>query len=355
MKYKFSHDSLPRLSHYALTKKRPETESMRFDQVITVELSKVMFGDNDPRVDTLDPKHTSDIQINFDKAGCDENGEIPSIMPSDKYDGMYEVVDNHHVITALKNRKQIEYRVNLYHYVANKGDAHKWAAATELGFIINNEHNPVKRTSMASVVGVGKKKLRELGYIYELGEDPSQAKENCFKWFKACGHDLVFANTTLGIIASQILDEQCMTGTKIRPLTDSLIEKAFASSHGRYGTAELPDNRYGYLVKTDNYGADAPKGYNQVITSLAKDNPRKPVFMTYSGKDDAELIKKNHYNYIERMYQTHLKHLKTIPAFYPISITPLTKREFLDKIEVVAIGQIEGEYDECDFVNRSVL
>jgi hypothetical protein len=40
---------------------------------------------------------------------------------------------------------------------------------------------------------------------------------------------------------------------------------------------------------------------------------------------------------------------------YRVSIEPLAKESFFAKIEIVAIGQIDGEYDETDFVSRPLL
>ena len=57
------------------------------------------------------------------------------------------------------------------------------------------------------------------------------------------------------------------------------------------------------------------------------------------------------------MYEQFLKTTRNVSKFYDkVSFKELSKKEFLDKLVYVGIGQIHGEYTETenDFVNRIV-
>jgi len=169
-------------------------------------------------------------------------------------------------------------------------------------------------------------------------------------WMETCDHTKVFAKGKITQMINNILNPTVQTGKKIRPLTMESISAIFAQTSGLYGTAELTNNRYGFLVKTDNYAADGPKGYNQMVTQLEKG--KTPVFITYSGKDDANKIVENHRLYFEKMYDTYKKHMSSVKTFHGISFPLIEYEQFLTKIEIVAIGQIDGEYNQTNFVER---
>ena len=82
-----------------------------------------------------------------------------------------------------------------------------------------------------------------------------------------------------------------------------------------------------------------------------------PVIQTYSTRDTPELIVKNHKKGFDKMYESFVKTTKIISSFYPnISIVPLSKKEFYNKVEYVAIGQLDGEYsDENTVIERTVI
>ena len=129
-----------------------------------------------------------------------------------------------------------------------------------------------------------------------------------------------------------------------------MIDAMFAETNGLYGTGELINNRWGFLVKTDNYAADGPKGYTQMVSQLEKGYI--PVFFTYSGKDDANKIVDNHRLYFDKIYDTYKKHMASVKTFHGISFPLLTKEQVLSKIEIFAIGQVDGEYEESNFIER---
>ena len=350
-KYRFGQNSEPKVSNFALKKERRNTKYFRFVQVIReIDMDDIMFSPNDPRADGIDPLHVADIQVNLETAGFDEDGELSSFMRHPNFPGKWMVIDNHHLIAALKKMGQKKWIGNEYEYTGCYGENHMWAAATELGFGINNDHNPTKKTSMSSVEGAALKKIETLGYIHEPGT-PVDA-DHIKLWMETCDHTKVFAKGKITQMINNILNPTAQTGKKIRPLTMELINAMFAETNGLYGTAELTNNRYGFLVKTDNYAADGPKGYNQMVTQL--DKGKTPVFITYSGKDDATKIVENNRHYFEKMYDTYKKHMSSVKTFHGISFPFITYEEFLTKIEIVAIGQIDGEYDQTNFIERPV-
>lgn len=348
-KYRFSQNSVPKISKFAMERDRPSSKYFRYVGTIEVDVDDLLFSENDPRaIEGTDPEHVQDIKTNLETAGYDEDGELTSVMLSDSNEGKYEIIDNHHLIDAIKQMNQKKWIVDLYEYTGCYGTAHKWAAATELGFSINNNHNIVKKTTMASVIAAGLKKIERCGYINEPGTPVDH--DNINAWFVTCGHDKVFASNTLPKITKQILNPTKLTGKKIRPLSKEKIDQLCADSNGLFGEGPIDNDRHGFVVCTNTYAADAPKGYNQMVNVLTKG--KKPVFITYSTKDDAKKIVDNHSNYFDKLYETHVKHVNFLPNFYPVALTPLSKEDFLAKIEMVAIGQIDGEYNETDFIER---
>ena len=352
MKFRFGQNTEPKVSKFALKKERRNTKYFRFVQVIReIDMNDVMFSPNDPRADGIDPLHVDDIQVNLETAGFDEDGELSSFMRHPDYPGKWIVIDNHHLISALKNMKQKKWIGNEYEYTGSYGENHMWAAATELGFGINNDHNPTKKTTMSSVVCAGIKKIESLGYIHEPGT-PVDA-DNIKLWMETCGHTMVFAKGKITQMINNILNPTMLMGKKIRPLTLEKIEVMFKGSKGLYGTGQLINNRWGFLVKTDNYAADGPKAYTQMVSQLERGNI--PVFITYSGKDDSNKIVDNHRLYFEKIYDTYKKHMASVKTFHGISFPILTKEEVLSKIEILAIGQISGEYNESNFIQRPIF
>lgn len=348
-KFRFGQNSEPKVSKFALKKERRNTKYFRFVGVIReIDMDDVMFSPNDPRADGVDPLHVADIQVNLETAGFDEDGELSSFMRHPEYPGKWIVIDQHHLISSLKNMKQKKWIGNEYEYTGSYGENHMWAAATELGFGINNDHNPTKKTTMSSVECAALKKIETLGYIHEPGTPVDV--DHIKLWMDTCDHSKVFAKGKITQMINNILNPTAQTGKKIRPLTLESISAMFAQTSGLYGTAELTNNRYGFLVKTDNYAADGPKGYNQMVTQLEKG--KTPVFITYSGKDDATKIVENNRHYFEKMYDTYKKHMLSVETFHGISFPLITYEEFLTKIEIVAIGQIDGEYDQTNFIER---
>ena len=348
-KFRFGQNAEPKVSKFALKKERRNTKYFRFVQVIReIDMDDVMFSPNDPRADGIDPSHVADIQVNLETAGFDEDGELSSFMRHPDYPGKWIVIDNHHLIGALKKMKQKKWIGNEYEYTGSYGEKHMWAAATELGFGINNDHNPTKKTTMSSVECAALKKIETLGYIHEPGT-PVNA-DHIKLWMETCDHTKVFAKGKITQMINNILNPTLLTGKKIRPLTVEKIGQMFANSKGLYGTGELSNNRYGFLVKTDNFAADGPKGYGQMVTQLEKG--KTPVFITYSGKDDANKIVENNRQYFQKMYDTYKKHMASVKTFHGITFPLIPIEQFMSKFKSVAIGQIAGEYDETDFIER---
>ena len=83
-----------------------------------------------------------------------------------------------------------------------------------------------------------------------------------------------------------------------------------------------------------------------------------PVIQTYSKKDDPSLIAKHHKDGFERMYEQFTKTARILSKFYDkVQLNTLSRKEFYDKIEYIAIGQIDGEYTDGDndFIVRPVI
>lgn len=349
-KYSILSNQLPKISKYSLDRERQGTKYFRYTETIEVSVDDLVLSENDPRAEIIDYAHVDDILVNLNEAGHDEDAELPAVTIN--ANNTYDVIDHHHMISALKLRRQKKWYVDVYEYTGSYGEKHKFVAATELGFQINNSHNPVKATTIASVVAGGLKKIKEVGYIYEPGtpvDDP-----HIRMWLKTIKANERFSPGKLTLISNQILNPSKLDGKKIRNLsTDESRELILKKSLGLYDSGPLANKRYGYVVCTDNPKADGPKGYNQMINSM--DDDLTPVFITYSKKDDAGSIVKNHKAYCDKIYETHRKHIRSISKLYPISLEVLPKEEFFTKLQIFAFGQIDGEYTESDFVSRPLF
>ena len=134
-----------------------------------------------------------------------------------------------------------------------------------------------------------------------------------------------------------------------------MIKIICKNTDGKYGAGELSSGRYGYIVKTDNYAADAPKMLHQILCLWNKSPDKKPVIITHSGRDSNELILSQFKGYVNKIYETYLTHLSAIGQLHGCLFTALTFEQFLDKIEVVSIGQVKGEWsDNSDFITRKL-
>lgn len=349
MKHPFVKEFAPKVSKYARDRQRHGTKYYGFKHTIDVDVNDLVFSPNDPRADGIDPKHVEEIELNLTIAGYEEDGELPSVKESKQFPGKYEVIDQHHLVSALKNKEQERWTVDVYEYTGSYGEEHELASAADFGLRINNNHLITKKTTKASVVTSGLKKIKTCGYIFEPGTPVDE--DNIRLWMKECKHDQIFNKKHLTDCVYSILNPTKLAGARIRPLSDELIKTLCASSNGTYGTGDLDNGCYGFIVKTDNFAADGPKGYNQMVNTLQ--NKKTPLFITYSGKDDAEKIVSNYKGYFDKMYQTYEKHMESVNIFHGISFPILTKKDFFAKINVVSIGQIEGEYEAGeDFIER---
>jgi hypothetical protein len=175
-------------------------------------------------------------------------------------------------------------------------------------------------------------------------------------WLRETKQHEVFSEGKLTQITNRILQPGKYAGKKIRNLsTDEVRETICAGTSNYYGTGLLNNGRYGYVVCTDNAKADAPKWWNQVLNAM--DDGYIPVIQTYSKKDDPASIVKHHKDGFERMYEQFVKTTRIVSKFYDkVQLGTLSRKEFYDKIEYVAMGQIDGEYDpgENDFIERPV-
>ena len=349
MKRPFVREVAPKMSIFARDRERQGTKYYRFVQTIEVDVDDLIFSPNDPRADGIDPKHVEDLELNLLTAGCEEDGELGAVKKSKEYPGKYDVIDQHHLVSAFKNIKQQKLNVDEYEYTGSYGDAHEWASAADFGLQINNNHLITKRTTMASVVHAGLKKIKTCGYIFEPGTPVNESTIR--EWMKVCKHDQIFAKGKVTEMVYKILHPTKLAGAKIRPLCNEVIDTICASSGGNYGAGTLNAGYYGFIVKTDNFAADGPKGYNQMVNVIQRG--QTPCFITYSGKDDAEKIVANHEAYFDKMYDTYEKHMKSVDVLHGIRFDLLTKKEFFAKIKTVAISQIEDEYcNGDDFVER---
>lgn len=354
-KYRFSPHSEPKVSKFALERERRNTKYFRFVKTIRdIDLDDIEFSDNVPRAEeTTDPIHVDNLKLYLETAGYDEDAELTPLLKHPTKPGKYVVIDNHHLIDALKKMGQKVWPGDLWEYTGSYGEAHMWAAAGDFGQEINNDQLLTKKTSRASVVHAALNKIEKVGYITQPGSPVDEA--NVRTWITECKHDRIFDKGNVTKIVNEILNPSKLSGRGIRPFSKEVIEEMFSNSSGNYGTGMLNNARYGFLVKTDNFAADGPKGYSQMISVLEKGHT--PVFITYSGKDDANKIVENHQAYFDKMYDSYKKHMRAVQTFHniPLDGILLSKQQFFSRMEIVAMGQIDGEYQSFnDFIERKL-
>ena len=229
-----------------------------------------------------------------------------------------------------------------------------WSAATNFGFSINNSHNPIKRTTTSAVISAALRIKESVGYLV----DPNiPLVDQIDIWLRETKQHEVFAKTGLGMIRNGILNPGKFAGKKIRNLSTKEVRNVICSyTKNYYGSGVLTGARYGFIVCTDDAKAGAQKWWNQILNAL--DDGYKPVFQTYSKEDDPAKIIKNDRDGFNRIYEQFETASRVMSKFYPnVTLTPISKEEFLSKIEYVAMGQIDGEYTvgENDFINRPLF
>ena len=328
---------------------------------VEVNVDDLVMSENDPRADGIDPNHVDALYYKISVDGVDPDSR--AIIMETEYDPTkFYVIDQHHFISALKKAHIKKHKAHKVKYIGKGSKKEMWAAASDFGQKINNSHKLTKKTTMASVVALACKKINTTGYIYK--PDTPVDEVNIRLWFKENMITGLFAPHILTRIKDQILNRDESTGVKVRSLTDHMIEIICSNTDGKYGSGDLSNGRYGYIVKTDNYAADAPKMLHQILC-LWKENPdKKPVIITYSGKDSNEKILAQFNGYINKIYKTYVTHLTAsgklhgsmFSAVVSEVLKELTFEKFLDKIEVVSIGQIKGEWsDNSDFITRQLI
>ena len=342
------------VSVYAKKRTRPSSPFFKYKGMIKVKLTNVHLSNNDPRVQKIDESNVEDLMLDMTQQGLDDDAELGSVLKSKK-EGHYDVFDQHHCIESLKRLGKEELWLEEYEYVGTGSEADKWAAASDFGQKINNLHILYKKTTMASVVAAALAKIRQTGYIFREGTPVNE--DMIFEWMKEVGHTARFHKGKVTEMINKILNPNEYTGVKTRSITKNLMNDLCAASKGYYGSGNLVkvnSDRYGFIVKTDNYASDAPKTMHSILSHWDKDIDLKPVIITYSGKEDANDIITNHQLYVNKLYQTYQTHLRAIQKLHRIKFDELTYDEFLDKIEVAAFSQIEKEYNEGDFTTRVI-
>lgn len=351
-KIKFVPTQLPKISKYAKDRQRPSSPYFKLkSSTIEVNVDDLEFSENDPRAEDMDWELVDEIYNNLLEGGYDEDGQLAAVVPN-KF-GKYDIIDHHHLIAALRKLKQQKWYVDVYEYTGID-EEYLWAAATDFGFVINNLKNPQKKTTMNSVVRAAEDRIKKYGYVYRPGTPVDEI--HIGMWLRETKQHEVFAEGKLTQITNRILQPGKYAGKKIRNLsTDEVREIICAATNNHYGTGLLNNGRYGYVVCTDNAKADAPKWWNQVLNAM--DDGYIPVIQTYSKKDDPSMIVKHHKDGFERMYEQFIKTARIMSKFYDkVQLSTLSRKEFYDKIEYVAMGQIDGEYDseENNFIERPV-
>lgn len=351
-KIKFIPTQLPKVSKYARDRQRPSSAYFKLkESTIEVNVDDLEFSENDPRAEDMDWELVDEIYNNLQEGGYDEDGQLAAVVPNQF--GKYDIIDHHHLIAALKKLKQQKWYVDVYEYTGIDED-YLWSAATDFGFVINNLKNPQKKTTMQSVVRAAGDRVKKYGYVYRPGTPVDEV--HIGMWLRETKQHEVFSEGKLTQITNRILQPGKYAGKKIRNLsTDEVRETICAGTSNYYGTGLLNNGRYGYVVCTDNAKADAPKWWNQVLNAM--DDGYIPVIQTYSKKDDPASIVKHHKDGFERMYEQFVKTTRIVSKFYDkVQLGTLSRKEFYDKIEYVAMGQIDGEYDpgENDFIERPV-
>lgn len=351
-KIKFIPTQLPKVSKYARDRQRPSSGYFKLKQsTVEVNVDDLEFSENDPRAEDMDWELVDEIYNNLQEGGYDEDGQLAAVIVNQF--GKYDIIDHHHLIAALKRLKQQKWYVDVYEYTGID-DEYLWAAATDFGFVINNLKNPQKKTTMQSVERAAQDRIKKYGYVYRPGTPVDEM--HIGMWLRETKQHEVFSEGKLTQITNRILQPGKYAGKKIRNLsTDEVRDTICAKTNNHYGTGLLNNGRYGYVVCTDNAKADAPKWWNQVLNAM--DDGYVPVIQTYSKKDDPALIVKHHKDGFERMYEQFVKTTRIVSKFYDkVQLGTLSRKEFYDKIEYVAMGQIDGEYDEKEnnFIERPV-
>ena len=322
------------------------------DLDVEVYVDDLVMSANDPRADGIDPNHVDSLYYKISVDGVDDDSR--AIVMETEYDSnKYYVIDQHHFVSALKKAHILTHKVHKVKYIGKGNKKEMWAAASDFGQKINNSHKVTKKTTMASVVALACKKINTTGYIYKPNTPVDEV--NIRLWFEENKITGLFAPHILTKIYQKIDNRDESTGQKVRSLNDNMIKIICRNTDGKYGSADLNNNRYGYIVKTDNFAADAPKVLHQILCLWNKSPDKKPVIITYSGKDSNELILSNYKGYVNKIYDTYRTHLSAIGKLHGCLFTALTLQQFLDKIEVVSIGQIKGEWsDHSDFISRKL-
>jgi hypothetical protein len=351
-KIKFVPTQLPKVSIYAKELQRPSSSYFKLkSSTVAVNVDDLEFSENDPRSEDMDWELVDEIYNNLLEGGYDEDAQLAAVMPNQF--GKYDIIDHHHLIAALKKLKQKKWYVDVYEYTGIDTE-YMWAAATDFGFLINNSKNPQKKTKMNDVVRAAADRIKKYGYVYRPGTPVDEI--HIGMWLRETKQHEVFSEGKLTQITNRILQPGKYAGKKIRNLsTDEVREPIFAKTKNYYGSGILDNSRQGYVVCTDNAKADAPKWWNQIINAM--DNGYVPVIQTYSKKDDPALIIKHHKEGFEKMYEQFVKTSKIVNKFYDkIQLATLSRKEFYAKIEYIAMGQIDGEYDpgENEFIERPV-
>jgi hypothetical protein len=351
-KIKFIPTQLPKVSKYARDRQRPSSAYFKLkESTVEVNVDDLEFSENDPRAEDMDWELVDEIYNNLQEGGYDEDGQLAAVVPNQF--GKYNIIDHHHLIAALKKLKQQKWYVDVYEYTGIDED-YLWSAATDFGFVINNLKNPQKKTTMQSVVRAAGDRVKKYGYVYRPGTPVDEV--HIGMWLRETKQHEVFSEGKLTQITNRILQPGKYAGKKIRNLsTDEVRETICVGTNNYYGSGLLNNGRYGYVVCTDNAKADAPKWWNQVLNAM--DDGYIPVIQTYSKKDDPASIVKHHKDGFERMYEQFVKTTRIVSKFYDkVQLGTLSRKEFYDKIEYVAMGQIDGEYDpgENDFIERPV-
>jgi hypothetical protein len=351
-KIKFVPTQLPKVSKYAKDRQRPSSPYFRLkSSTYQVNVDDLEFSENDPRAEDMDWELVDEIYNNLLEGGYDEDGQLAAVVVNEF--GKYDIIDHHHLVAALKKLKQEKWYVDVYEYTGIDAE-YLWAAATDFGFVINNLKNPQKKTTMNSVVRAAEDRIKKYSYVYRPGTPVDEV--HIGMWLRETKQHEVFAEGKLTQITNRILQPGKYAGKKIRNLsTDEVRDMICASTNNHYGTGLLNNGRYGYVVCTDNAKADAPKWWNQVLNAL--DDGYIPVIQTYSKKDDPSVIVKHHKDGFERMYEQFVKTARIMSKFYDkVQLSTLSRKEFYAKIEYVAMGQIDSEYDsdENNFIERPV-
>ena len=330
------------------------------DKVSKVSLDDVILSKNDPRADGIDPNHVDALVLRITTTGVEEDAKIV-IMPSDTQKGKYDVIDGHHLVTALRKAHISHVNAEIVHYIGNGSKKEKWAAASDLGQRINNSFTVTKKQTMASLTSAAISKIDNVNYIYRPNTPVDEL--HIRYWMEEQFYTSLFAPHIITKIVNNILNRGANSGTKVRLLNDNMRKIIFLKTNGRYGNGRLNGNRNGFVVKTDNWAADAPKVFHQILALWNKSPDVKPVIITYSGKDDAQAIVDNHSNYAHKIWLTYKVHLSSLLCLHGLSdpdlvkyfpkLETLTYEEFLGKMEIIAIGQLDGEHSPSnDFISR---